>query len=376
MYFLDHTVTNSNGTLNGNNVTLLQSTTNTGVFEYTLVSVKESSLTQCSQLQTGTATVTIKATPLSNLSASKVDVCPNTEVTLSPNCSVPTADVQWNPGAPTVTPNAPDIAYTYKVTCSAEGCIGNESTVEIRTHRILVDMKEVGMGTMPQPILSAIKDNMAPTNTIMAPALPRRWTFIANGCSISESAVFKLAGPVNFNTVDNNFPYAMFANDGSNFYSIAHPNYGNGSSFPNGTYTLTVDLRAADGIGGPFPKNRLATGALLATRSLQFTIGSLPERKGVAESVMAINEELTEEQWLSVDQNPVNTEVTVRLSGRKGQSIELSLVNLQGKFIHQRSFQLTSAQQSEVIPMGHAASGLYILKAVKGDKVKSLKVIK
>jgi hypothetical protein len=37
---------------------------------------------------------------------------------------------------------------------------------------------------------------------------------------------------------------------------------------------------------------------------------------------------------------------------------------------------LTSAQQSEVIPMGHAASGLYILKAVKGDKVKSLKVIK
>jgi hypothetical protein len=66
----------------------------------------------------------------------------------------------------------------------------------------------------------------------------------------------------------------MFANEGNTFYSIDHPNYGNGGSFPDGTYSLTVNLRSKDGVGGPYPKNRVAVGLLLATRTLQFTVGS------------------------------------------------------------------------------------------------------
>lgn len=79
---------------------------------------------------------------------------------------------------------------------------------------------------------------------------------------------------MNFKAIDNAATYAMFANDAGGFYSIDHPNYGNGSSFPDGTYSLTIDLRSKDGVGGPFPKNRVATGALLATRTLQFTVSS------------------------------------------------------------------------------------------------------
>lgn len=63
----------------------------------------------------------------------------------------------------------------------------------MRTHRILVDMKDLDAGALPLPIVRAVKDNMAPTNQINAPVFPRRWTFIANGCDASESAVFILS---------------------------------------------------------------------------------------------------------------------------------------------------------------------------------------
>ena len=44
--------------------------------------------------QATTGNVTIKTTPSSNLTASKYDVCPNTEVSLFANCSIPTATIQ------------------------------------------------------------------------------------------------------------------------------------------------------------------------------------------------------------------------------------------------------------------------------------------
>ncbi|MFN8346835.1 MAG: pre-peptidase C-terminal domain-containing protein [Spirosomataceae bacterium] len=320
--------------------------------------------------------ITVNPTPSSNLTASKVDVCPNTEVTLNPNCSIPSATVQWNPGAPTVTPNAPDLAYTYQVSCTFGGCTGAESSVEVRTHRILVDLKNVGTGVQPKALAGTVKDNLAPTNAISTPASPRLWTILASGCSGSESAVFKLTGPVNFSSIDNNPPYALFANVGTDYFAIDHPNYGNGTSgFPNGTYTLTVDLRGADGVGGPFPKNRVAAGALLATRTLQFTLSS-SIRQGVEEAVGVSPWELAEEQWLSVGQNPVNTEVVVRLSGKIGQTIDLSLTNLQGQTIQQRSVVLNSVQQYEVLNVAQAASGMYILKGLKAGEAKTLKVVK
>ncbi|MFN8346896.1 MAG: CHRD domain-containing protein [Spirosomataceae bacterium] len=322
-------------------------------------------------------TVSIQATfnvlPTSNLSASQVDVCPNTEVTLNPNCSVPNATINWNPGAPTVTPDAATASYVYKVSCTIGNCTSNESSVEVRTHRILADLKNVGVGTQPKALLGSVKDNLAPTNTLSAPASPRLWTILATGCSASESAVFKLSGPISFNSIDNNPPYALFANVGSDYFAVDHPNYGSGNNgFPNGTYTLTVELRGGDGVGGPFPKNRVATGALLATRSLQFTLGNAEGRQGVEETMTGLNEE----SWLSIGQNPVSTEMVVRLSGRVGQTIELSLVNLQGQPIQQRSVVLNAVQQYEVLNVDKAAAGLYILKGVKDTQIKTLKVVK
>jgi hypothetical protein len=330
-----------------------------------------------------TNNITIKPTPSSSLTASQTDVCANTEVTLDAHCSIPNATVNWNPGAPTVTPNAATIPYIYKASCTADGCTGNESSIEVRTHRILVDMKDLDVGVLPLPIARSVKDNMTPTNLINAPSFPRRWTFIAHGCNASESAVFKLTGPVNISTIDNDLPYAMFSNEVSNFYSLDHPNYGNGGSFPNGTYTLTVDLRSADGAGGPFPKNRVATGNLLANRILQFTVANTTTRKSaevVSDFVPALLSNpplsIAPEHWLSITENPVSKELKMYLTGNVGEETILTLVTLQGYALFQRNVQQTTAQQYEVLDVRNLPLGVYILKAVRSDKVKTFRIIR
>ena len=62
-------------------------------------------------------------------------------------------------------------------------------------------------------------------------------------------------------------------------------------------HPLKVDLRNADGVGGPFPKNRIATGSLLASRTLQFTLKNPSVRVGISD------EEDTAESF-KTDANP------------------------------------------------------------------------
>jgi len=327
-----------------------------------------------------TASVTIKPTPTSALSASKVDVCANERVTLTPNCSIPTSTVNWNPGGPTVTPAAATLPYVYRARCAADGCVGNETEVEVRTHRILVDMKDLDVGALPKAIVRAVKDNMAPTNQINAPVFPRRWTFIANGCDASEAAVFKLSGPVNFNTIDNAATYAMFANDAGGFYSIDHPNYGNGGSFPNGTYSLTIDLRSADGVGGPFPKNRVATGSLLATRTLQFTVNNSQSMAGrqsaVGEELTVEGERRTAAGFAEVFPNPVSHSLRLKVVESKDQKVNVSLMDASGRTMFQRSFVPQTNQHQEEFEVSQLSSGMYFLRINTENKNATLKVVK
>ncbi|MFN8344324.1 MAG: choice-of-anchor D domain-containing protein [Spirosomataceae bacterium] len=327
--------------------------------------------------------LTVKPTPTSALTASKTDVCPNTSVTLDARCSIPTAAVNWSPGGPTIIPAAATLPYVYKASCTADGCTGNETSVEIRTHRILVDMKDLGAGLLPKTAIGSVIANMAPVNQVTAPADSRRWTFIATGCEPSESAVFKLSGPVSFNTIDNAAPFAMFANEGSNFYSIDHPNYGTGGSFPNGTYTLTVDLRAADGVGGPFPKNRVARGGLLATRTLQFTVGGTGAiRQGAVgqegKGLLSDNgQRITDNGVFAlIAPNPVSHTLQLKVNEVKGQQVDVHLTDVSGRVLLQRGFVPEANVHSEEFDVSEISDGMYLLKVKAGEKQTTLKVIK
>ncbi|MFN8349194.1 MAG: T9SS type A sorting domain-containing protein [Spirosomataceae bacterium] len=343
----------------------------------------------CASEPSNSIVLTIKPVPTATLSASQTDVCPNTQVTLNAQCSLPAATVNWNPGAPTVIPDAATTSYVYKASCSFDGCTGNEASVEVRTHRILVDMKEIEIGTLPRPFAQAVKDNLEPTNYINAPAAPRRWTFVANGCAASESAVFRLSGPVNFSSIDNGAPYALFANVGAEYFTIDHPNYGTGGSFPNGTYTLTIDLRSQDGVGGPFPKNRAATGILLATRTLQFTVANqqfiVGNREGLAEqepnrhtATDSDNRQriIEYELFAQVMPNPVSTTMHLNVNEVKGQKVNVSLADAAGRLLLQRAFAPQTNQHQEEFEVSHLASGMYFLRVKTTHKQATVKVVK
>jgi hypothetical protein len=209
---------------------------------------------------------------------------------------------------------------------------------------------------------------MAPANTINAPVFPRRWTFIAKGCDASESAVFQLSGPVNFSTIDNAATYAMFANDEAGFYSLDHPNYGNGGSFPNGTYTLTIDLRSQDGAGGPFPKNRIAKGTLLATRTLQFTVvePSNSSRQGIVDSG----------KFAEIAPNPVSNTMRLKVYDKKSQAVKISLLDAAGRTILQRAFIPETNRHQEEFEVSDLGYGIYFLRVTAQHENVTLKVVK
>ncbi|MEZ4903406.1 MAG: T9SS type A sorting domain-containing protein [Spirosomataceae bacterium] len=84
----------------------------------------------------------------------------------------------------------------------------------------------------------------------------------------------------------------------------------------------------------------------------------------------------TNSNWLTIFQNPVSDEIVVRLSGTVGEEVSLGLVNLQGQTVQSRAVKLSSPQQYEVLNVRQQNAGMYILKAIKGDKVKTIKVVK
>jgi hypothetical protein len=357
-----------------------------------------------------TCNLRVKPRPSSNLTASQTDVCPNTEVTLNPNCSIPTptSTVQWGNGAgsalpapagPTVTPTAPDLTYIYTAICSAEGCAGNMSEATVRTHRLLVDIVKVahpgGDVNQPGAILEVQndlgKDLSVPKNTIVSNdgMTPRTWNIVARPCYAPVGSIsFEFLGgplPLSYKTVDNFAPHAFFANDGaSTFYSQASMTYGPGSmlpfytggtpNFPNGIYTVLVQGRT-NAVPGAIPaaRNKLSGGALLSTRTVTFEVKGTNTggaRIGVEEEVVDA------ENWLSLVQNPISEEIMVRISGKVGDNVQLNLSNLQGQEVHTSSLQLETTSQLNKINARDFSTGFYILKAVNGDKVKTIKVLK
>ena len=357
-----------------------------------------------------TCNLRVKPRPSSNLTASQEDVCPNTEVTLNPNCSIPTptSTVQWGNGAgsalpapagPTVTPTAPDLTYIYTAICSAEGCAGNMSDDTVRTHRLLVDIVKVahpgGDVNQPGAILEVRndlgKDLSVPKNTIVSNdgMTPRTWNIVARPCYAPVGSIsFEFLGgplPLSYKTVDNFAPHAFFANDGaSTFYSQASMTYGPGSmlpfytggtpNFPNGIYTVLVQGRT-NAVPGAIPaaRNKLSGGALLSTRTVTFEV----KGSNTGGARIGVEEEVVDaENWLSLVQNPISEEIMVRISGKVGDNVQLNLSNLQGQEVHTSSLQLETTSQLNKINARDFSTGFYILKAVNGDKVKTIKVLK
>jgi hypothetical protein len=85
-------------TTTGNSVTVAQSTATAGTYTYTLISVRDASSTQCIQMQTGTATITVN--PLPTISGT-LSVCAGSTTQLTGSASPAVAN-PWVSAAPGV----------------------------------------------------------------------------------------------------------------------------------------------------------------------------------------------------------------------------------------------------------------------------------
>lgn len=115
-------------TSSGNSVTLTVPTANVGIFTYDLISVKDSSSTACTQLQSGSAVVTVNPLP-SLLITNPAEVClPNTvDITnTTSGSSVGLTYTYWNDNATTIalaSPGAIATSGTYFIKgTDANGC--------------------------------------------------------------------------------------------------------------------------------------------------------------------------------------------------------------------------------------------------------------
>ena len=109
-----------------NSATLAVPTNTAGIYNYTLVSVTDSSTTACSQIQSGTVSITVRDLPIVDAGVSVLEVCAGQEITLSGSGA---ATYVWNNGVIDGVPFTPIITGTYTVT--GTDSFGCENTDDI-----------------------------------------------------------------------------------------------------------------------------------------------------------------------------------------------------------------------------------------------------
>ena len=120
-------------TTSGNSATLNVPSTNVGSFVYTLISVLDSSSSTCSQLQSGSATITVNPTPLLMVNPPAAVCSPNTVnlTTLTTGSDSGLSFTYWKDSLATLSYESPTIAtaglYYIKATNDTNGCFDIKS---------------------------------------------------------------------------------------------------------------------------------------------------------------------------------------------------------------------------------------------------------
>ena len=144
-------------TISGSSVTVAAPTATAGTFIYNLVSVKDDSLTICSQAQTGTATITVNPTPLASATPASQTICSETQLlSISLSSSVASSTFNWTRNNTTnvtgITPsgtgdiggyltnNTPfDQTITFTIIPTANGCIGTPVTAIVLVKAVPIE---------------------------------------------------------------------------------------------------------------------------------------------------------------------------------------------------------------------------------------------
>ena len=171
----------------GNTATITVPTTTAGSFTYVLKSVRESSSTNCSQLQSGTATVVIHPLPTAGFTVS-TPTCVTRTITFTDNSAPNVGTItnwNWNFGDPasgasnTSTLQNPTHVFgtagTYNVTLTvtnSEGCISTVSTQQVNINTL-----PTSNFSLPEVCLLDPFAQFSDLSTAISPATVSAWSW-------------------------------------------------------------------------------------------------------------------------------------------------------------------------------------------------------
>lgn len=188
----------------GNTATITVPTTTAGTFNYVLKSVRESSSTNCSQLQTGTATVVIHPLPAAGFTVS-TPTCRTRTITFTDNSVANVGTISnrtWNFGDPASGPNNTSTALnpthvfatagTYTVTLTvtnSEGCVS-----PVFSQQVVVNTLPTSDFSLPEVCLLDPFAQFNDLSTAISPATVTGWSW-----NFGDPG----SGPNNTSTVQN-----------------------------------------------------------------------------------------------------------------------------------------------------------------------------
>lgn len=333
----------------------------------------------------GTIAINVSGAVKPTITTSNSTICQGGKATLSLTNSCP-GTVTWNNGTSDVGSGnsivvMPAATTNYTAKCTTTGnCAGSSVSdpLTVTVNNITLDMKAVT--TSPStptsgPLGANIKLNLSNGDVLTYPS-PRLWTVIVTApCPNVESIQMQLTGPgINFQTVENTAPFALFANNGNTYFTINDPDQGLGAAYnngwPTGGYSLMVMPRDQDGVPtGSLPKTRTPQGNVLGSKTVNFTIadpGGSP-RAGVAEITST---------RVQAYPNPTTNRLSLDISTELRQAVSVRLSDLQGRAVYQNDVTAEGTTHHEEINMEKQPSGIYLLKVMTNGRIETLKVLK
>ncbi len=235
-------------TVSGNSVDLPAPTNTTGAFTYNLVSVQESSSTSCSQLQPGSATITINPLPTASISGTTA-VCQNSPPQL----------ITFTGGSAT-----PPYTFTYNINGGTSQTVsttsGNSVTVPVLTSvpgiftYNLVSIQDAGTTTCKQfqTGSATVTINPHPVPVISGPAstcLNATGNYVTNGAMTSYSWSVSPGGTITGGLPTNTIS-VLWTTTGAKTVTVNFTDANGCTATTATSYAVTVNPLPVPGLSG------------------------------------------------------------------------------------------------------------------------------
>lgn len=430
----DQTVT----TTNGNSVDVNQSTNNTGGYIYTLVSVKDGSLTQCSQTQGGTATVTVNAQPVApslNTKTPNVStICIGTAVSAA--FTAGSGGVGCSDDFIVIIDGGSPVAYTAgtlvgstatssvvikgrRANCTSEASCNGTEYVTLAEWGVITSLANFtlssatalclsGGGNVPNATLSLSGSQLGVIYQLYKNGSPVGNSLLGTGSKLSfvvpmSVGSYTVIGTIECNNVSGSMSGTVVMGTQPTAYSV-----NGGGSYCSGGSGVAVGLSASQvGVNYQLRRSNVNMGSVVAgtgnalsfgnqtaagtytvvgiealsgcsrtmSGSKTVTLSNCSGREGLQEVSNA--EGLLGGDWVSLYPNPVIKErAELMIQGQSGKEVEWRLMSAGGQELSSHKMKMKESVERVGISLQGVSAGAYLIQVIVDDKRATLKVVK